>query len=89
MTVSVDLTVARRPAATTLTSEAVRGATSPTPYVLLVRDGRVQRQEVTLGIRGEGSIEITTGLEPGLEVIVPDGTVVQPNQRVRPSREER
>lgn len=89
MTVSVDLLVARKPAALTLSADAVRGATTETPYVLVVQDGRVARKNVTLGIRGEGSIDIASGLDEAAEVIVQDGTVLTAGQRVRAAREER
>ena len=42
-----------------------------------------------LGIRGEGSIEIASGLDEGAEVVVQDGTLLTPGQRVRAAREER
>lgn len=89
MTVSVDLTVAAKPGALTVPADAVRGATSEKPRVLLVQDGRVAQRDVMLGIRGEGSIEITSGLEEGAEVLLTDGTVLVPGQRVRAAREER
>ena len=88
MTVSVDLTVARKAGAVTLTADAVRGATSETPHVLVVEEGRIAEKPVTLGIRGEGTIEIVSGLAEGAEVVVPDGTVLHAGQRVRVTREE-
>ena len=89
MTVSVDLMVAKKAGAVTLTADAVRGATTETPYVLVVQDGKVARKDVKLGIRGEGSIDIASGLDEGAEVIVQDGTLLKPGQRVRTAREER
>jgi HlyD family secretion protein len=89
MTVSVDLMVAKKAGALTLATDAVRGMTTETPYVLVVQDGRIARKNVTLGIRGEGSIDIASGLEEGVEVVVQDGSVLQPGQRVRTAREER
>ena len=89
MTVSVDLMVAKKLAALTLTTDAVRGATSETPYVLAVENGHVVRKNVTLGIRGEGSIDIAGGLDEGAEVVVQDGTALVLGQRVRTAREER
>lgn len=88
MTVSVDLLVATKPGALTLKSSAVRGATTEHPHVLVLRDGRAARSDVTLGIRGEGTIEITSGLDEGAEVIVADGNALLPGQRVRAAREE-
>lgn len=88
MTVSVDLTVASKSNVITLRSDAVRGVTTPTPYVFVVEAGRVARREVTVGIRGDGATEIVSGLDEASEVILP-GVAVVPGQRVRASRLER
>jgi HlyD family secretion protein len=87
MTVSIDLTVARKPAALTIASEVVRGTATPTPYVLTVEAGRVARHDVRLGIRGEGSIEIEAGIDEASEVIVPDGRQLGLGARVRTERD--
>jgi HlyD family secretion protein len=84
MTVSVDLTVARKAQVLTLPAEAVRDARTAAPYVLVAVDGRVDRRAVQLGIRGEGALEITSGLTAGEAVIVPRGELLAPGQRVRP-----
>jgi HlyD family secretion protein len=89
MTISVDLTVASKPGALTVPSDAVRGAATDSPRVLVVQEGRIARREVTLGIRGEGTVEITAGLTDGAEVVIGDGALLAPGQRVRPAREER
>ncbi len=89
MTVSVDLTVAKKPLALTLSADAVRGVSTEAPHVMVVIDGRVARRDVSLGIRGEGSIELVSGLQDGDEVVVPDGRVLKAGQRVRAAREER
>ena len=89
MTVSVDLMVARKDSALTLSTDAVRGVATETPYVLVVQGGHVIRKNVTLGIRGEGAIEIASGLDDGAEVVVQDGSVLTTGQRVRTAREER
>lgn len=87
MTVSIDLTVATRASALTVPSEVVRGASTPTPYVLTVEGGRVVRHDVTLGIRGEGSTEIASGLASTAALIIPDGTLLVPGARVRAERD--
>lgn len=89
MTVSVDLLVAKKPAALTLRADAVRGAATEAPYVLVVEGGRVAQKRVTLGIRGEGSIDVVSGLDEGAEAIVQDGSALTTGQRVRAAREER
>ena len=87
MTVSIDLTVAAKPSALTVASEAVRGAATPAPYVLTVEDGRVARRDVQLGIRGEGATEIVAGLDEGSEAILPGTRQLAPGARVRPERD--
>ena len=89
MTVSVDLMVAAKAGALTLTSDAIRGATSESPYVMVVDDGRLARRNVKLGIRGEGSVEIASGLTDGAEVVIADGTTLLAGQRVRTAPRER
>lgn len=87
MTVSIDLTVAAKSGVLTLRSDAVRGVATPAPWVLVVEDGRVARREVQLGIRGDGALEIMSGLDAEAEVIVPDGRQLAPGARVRTERE--
>lgn len=83
MTVSIDLLIAAKPQVLTVPSEVVHGAATASPWVLTVEDGRVVRHAVLLGIRGEGSIEIASGLAEGAEVIYPDGVQLTPGARVR------
>jgi HlyD family secretion protein len=83
MTVSIDLLVAARPQVLTVPSEVVHGAATASPWVLAVEDGRTVRHDVVLGIRGEGAIEIASGLAERAEVIYPDGVQLAPGTRVR------
>ena len=83
MTVSIDLLVASSSRVLTVPSEVVHGASTPTPWVLTVEDAHVVRHEVTLGIHGEGTTEIASGLTEGAEVIYPDGKQLAPGTRVR------
>lgn len=89
MTVSIDLTVAKRQAVLVVPSEAVRGVATEKPFVFAVEDHRVVPHDVTLGIRGEGAIEILQGLSEGAELIVPDGQRIVAGQRVRSAPMER
>ena len=89
MTVSIDITVATKPDALAVPSEAVHAAASPAPWVLAVEEGRIVRRDVRLGIRGDGATEIAAGLADGAEVVLPDGPPPAPGERVRPSRGER
>ena len=87
MTVSIDLTIAARPEVLTVPSRVVHGAATATPWVELVVDGRVVRRDVTLGIRGEGAMEVEAGLDEGAELIVPDGRQRVAGARVRTERD--
>jgi HlyD family secretion protein len=87
MTVSVDLMVAAKAGVLTLPSDAVHSAASTRPWLFAVENYRIVRNDVTLGIRGEGSVEILSGLREGLEVALPDARVLRVGQRVRAFRE--
>ncbi len=89
MTVSAEIKVAQRERTLTLDSSAVRDAAgvAGSPWVLLVQQGRLLRRAVTLGLRGEGRMEILSGLVAGDQVIAPvDGNAVglSEGMRVRP-----
>lgn len=83
MTVSIDLLVATRPHALIVPREIVGGAATASPWILAVEDGHAVRHDLTLGIRGEGAIEVTAGLAEGAEVIYPDGVQLATGARVR------
>jgi HlyD family secretion protein len=83
MTVSVDIEIERRVGALALPAKAVHDATGAAPWVLLAKDGRAVRQPVTLGLRGEGAVEIRAGLEAGDLVIPAGNSGVTPGERVR------
>jgi HlyD family secretion protein len=81
MTVSVNVEVGRDPAALVLPASAVRDAGTD-PWVLAVRGARTVRVPVKLGLRGEGSVQVVSGLEAG-EAVVASGSTVGPGTRVR------
>jgi HlyD family secretion protein len=87
MTMSIDLMVAAKQAALAISSDAVRGAATPTPWVLTVEDGRARRRDVRLGLRGEGSVEIISGINEASEVILSGGRPLEPGARVRAERD--
>lgn len=82
MTVSADIEVARRADALTVPSDAVRDATGAHPWVLAVNGLHAVRRPVTLGLRGEGRIEVLSGVAPG-DRLIPAAAPVLPGQRVR------
>ena len=87
MTVSVDLTVARREKALVVPSDAVRNGATPAPWLFAVEHDRLVRKDVKLGIRGEGATEIVDGLDEGAVVVLPDGRSHAPGERVRAERD--
>lgn len=87
MTVSIDLTIAAKAHALVVASDAVRDAGTPQPYVLVAKDGLVERRDVRLGIRGDGATEIVAGVDEGADVILPDGRRLSPGARVRVERD--
>lgn len=89
MTVSVDVTVAKKAQALVVPAEAVRGLSGARPFVLAAEEGRAVRREVRLGLRGSGAVEVAEGLAEGALVLLPEGRAVQTGQRVRPAPVER
>lgn len=87
MTVSVDIEVGRRTAALTVPTDAVRNAVQPSPWVLKVVDGRVLRQPVRTGLRGERFTEVLEGLAEG-DLVLTGKSAAREGQRVRPERRE-
>jgi len=69
MTVSVDVEVARRDSILFLPADGVHDLAGAAPWVQVIRDGRVARQDVKLGARGEGRVEIAAGLSEGERVV--------------------
>lgn len=83
MTVSVNLEVERRRADVTVPVSAVRGLATDEAWVMLARDGRSERRDVSLGVRGDAFVEVTEGLEPG-DAVIRAADEVEPGDRVRP-----
>jgi HlyD family secretion protein len=83
MTVSVDIEVERHPGALALRAEGVRDLGGARPWALRVNAGHAARQDVTLGLRGEGWVEIRDGLKEGDLVVPADNVGIRPGRRVR------
>ena len=83
MTVSIDIETARRTGAVVIASGAVEDAATDKPWVLVVRDKRVVKQFVTLGLRGDTRVEVLGGIEAGEGVVPVSKTGVKAGQRVR------
>jgi HlyD family secretion protein len=83
MTVSVDIEVARRKDTVIVPTDAVRDASGPSPWVLAVNGHRTVRRPVRLGLRGDGRLEVLSGVAPGDELVPAGNALVKPGQRVR------
>lgn len=82
MTVSIDIEAARREQTLMIPAAAVRETGGAQPWVMVVRDGRTERQSVRLGIRGAGRVEVLEGVAVG-EALVPAAVDVAAGQAVR------
>jgi len=69
MFMNIDLTLARRDTAMMVPEEAIDPVADRT-YVFAVRNGRAVRQEVKLGTRVAGEVEVLDGLAPDEQVVV-------------------
>lgn len=69
MTVSVTIETGRRDSALAVPNDALRSVQGREAELLLVRDGRVQSQTVTLGLRGLAMSEVENGLSEGDRVV--------------------
>jgi len=83
MTVSVDIEVARRANAIVVPAETVNDAGTDAPWVMKIEGSRLVRTPVKLGLKGEGHVEVLSGVAPGDLVIVTAGTAYAPGDRVR------
>lgn len=83
MTVSIQIETARRAGAMVVPLGVVQDATTPKPWVLVVRRGRLERLDVTLGLRGDEYAEVRGGLDEGDLVVVPPYQGRNPGERAR------
>jgi HlyD family secretion protein len=76
MTVSVDIATARRADVLSLPGDAVRDALTPSPWVMVIENGRAVRRPVRLGLQGDQRIVILGGVAEGAQVIPATSEVV-------------
>lgn len=81
MTVSVTVLTARRDGALVLPNDAFLEIAGDRAAVFAVRNGRAERTEVQLGLRGTAMTEVVTGLRSG-DTVLADPNVA-PGSRVR------
>lgn len=88
MTVSIDLLVAAKQKALVLPSETLHSGALDQPWVFVVQQGHIARKDLKLGLRGEGSVEIASGIDETADVVLSDGQPLVVGERVRASRED-
>ena len=86
MTVSVDIAVGWADAAATLPRSAVVDLGTPDPSVLVLKDGSIVRQTVSVGLRGEDRVQILGGLEVGQAVVDAPISDLEVGDRAQPVR---
>jgi HlyD family secretion protein len=82
MTVSINVDVGRRDAALVIPAEVLRDPTGD-PWVLAIVGHHAERRPVTLGMRGDGLVELAAGLAAGDAVVAPAAGFVAVGERVR------
>ena len=83
MTVSVDIQTAHRSNALIIPTGALHDASSNTPWVLVVRNKLTIKQVVEIGLRGDDSIEVLSGLKAGEGVILSALGTIEAGMHVR------
>lgn len=83
MTVSVNVETGRRDQALVVPNDALANVRDEQAQVLVVRDGKVHRQNVTLGLRGLAMSEIVSGLSAGDAVLADATAPLADGARVR------
>ena len=67
----------------TIPTGAIHDASSNAPWVLVVRNKHTVRQSVKLGLRGDNSVEVLSGLKAGEAVILTAVGTIVADMRVR------
>lgn len=83
MTVSVNVETAKRTRALAIPNDALSSIKGDKAVVLIVRAGKVQRQQITLGLRGLAMSEVKTGLSEGDQVLADAESSLEDGTRVR------
>lgn len=86
MTVSVDVEVGRAENALVLPADVVQdsGAAKPWVWVVAGEDNKLEKRPVSLGLKGEGYVQVQDGLRETDKVVAPDGKQFKVGQQVRP-----
>src|SRR5690606_27369459 len=88
MTVSVNVETDKRERALAIANDALSNIKGNKAVVVLVRDRKIQRQPVTLGLRGLAMSEVTSGLRAGDQVLANAEAVLEEGARGRLTRQD-
>lgn len=83
MTVSVNVETGRRDSALVVPNDALDVIDGDQAHLLRVVDGRVERHQVTIGLRGIAATEVVAGLRAGDWVLADATQAPEPGSRVR------
>lgn len=83
MTVSVNVETGRRDRTLAIPNDALGKVQGDQATVLLVRDSKIQRQKVQLGLRGLAMSEVISGLKAGDQVLSDANSTLKDGTRVR------
>jgi len=83
MTVSVNVETDRRERALVIPNDALSSIKGNKAVVRLVRDGKIQHQQVTLGLRGLAMSEVVSGLSQGDQILADAESKLEDGARVR------
>lgn len=83
MTVSVNIETGRRDRALAVPNDALTQVHGSAAQVLVVREGKVVRQSVSLGLRGLAMTEVLAGLQAGDRVLADPMLALEEGARVR------
>ena len=83
MTVSVNIETGKREQALVIPNDALSDVQGNQARVLLLRDGKIQRQQVILGLRGLAMSEVISGLSAGDHVLADAESSLADGTRVR------
>lgn len=88
MTVSVNVETGRRDRTLAVPNDALGKVQGGQATVLLIRDSKIQRQKVELGLRGLAMSEVISGLKAGDQVLSDATSTLKDGTRVRFKPEE-
>jgi len=83
MTVSVNVETAKRTRALAIPNDALSSIKGDKAVVFMGHDGKIQRQQITLGLRGLAMSEVKSGLSEGDQVLADAESSLEDGIRVR------